>query len=154
MKKTTLSLLLVATLSFTAEAYDKDQAQNLAKFYSGFNQKAIADSKLFIKAPDMLKLMREKKEYLLLDVRTAGEHSVLALSDKNAMHIELKDLFEGKNLDKLPTDRPIVIACHSGTRGIMAALDLKQIGFKNVHVLKGGLLALAEANTAKNAPLK
>jgi len=154
MKKTTLSLLLLATLSFTVEAYDKDQAQNLAKFYAGFNQKALADSKLFIKAPDMLKLIREKKEYLLLDVRTTGEHSVLALSDKNAMHIEIKDLFEAKNLEKLPTDRPIVVACHSGTRGIMAALNLKQIGFKNVQVLKGGLMALAEANTVKNAPLR
>jgi len=154
MKQIALSLLLLTTLSFTAQAYDKNQAKSLEKFYAGFDQKALANSKLFMSAPDLLKLIREKKNYLILDVRTTGEHSVLAVSDKNSMFVELKDLFKASNLDKLPTDRPIVVTCHSGTRGIIAALDLKQLGFKNIQVLKGGLMGLAEANTVKNAPLQ
>ena len=36
----------------------------------------------------------------------------------------------------------------------MAAMGLKMIGIKNVQVLKGGIVALAGADTTKNAPLK
>ncbi|MBN2817299.1 MAG: rhodanese-like domain-containing protein [Campylobacterales bacterium] len=154
MKQIALSLLLLTTLSFTAHAYDKTQAEKFEKFYAGMDQKACAKSTLFMEATELLKLMREEKEVLVLDVRTAGENSVISVSYKDAMHVEMKDLFKPENLDKLPTDRPIVVACHSGTRGLMAVLGLKQIGFKNVQVLKGGLMALAKDNTVKNAPLK
>lgn len=101
-----------------------------------------------------MKLIRDNGQYVLLDVRSEGETSVFGLNGKNAMHIELKELFKKENLDKLPTDKMIIAVCHSGTRGLMAAMGLKQIGFKNVQVLKGGLITLAEANTPKNAPLK
>jgi rhodanese-related sulfurtransferase len=47
-----------------------------------------------------------------------------------------------------------MIVCHSGTRATLAAIGLKQLGFKKAHVVKGGLIALAAANNPKNAPLK
>jgi rhodanese-related sulfurtransferase len=146
--------LLSATLTLSALAYDTDKAMQNEKFYAGFSQKACAETTLFINAEDTMKLIRENKEYLLLDVRSEGEASVLGLNGTNAMHIELKDLFKKENLDKLPTDKMIIAVCHSGTRGLMAAMGLKQIGFKNVQVLQGGLITLATANTPKNAPLK
>ena len=154
MNKIFIKALLLTTLTLGAYAYDTTKAKNLEGFYSKMTQKVCADSKLFISAEDTLKLIREEKKYLLLDVRTAGENSVISLSDKNSLHTEIKDLFKKENLDKLPTDRPIIAICHSGTRGLMAALGLKQIGIKNVQVLKGGFISLAEKNTVKNAPLK
>jgi rhodanese-related sulfurtransferase len=154
MKKTLAISLTVLMLSTTSFAYDQTKAVQLDKFYSHMTQKACADSKLFVKAVDVMKMLREKKAFTLLDVRTDGEASVVALSASNAVHIPLAQLFKKENLAKLPTDKPLIIVCHSGTRATLAAIGLKQIGFKKVHVIKGGLIALAAANNPKNAPLK
>jgi len=154
MKKTLLSTLTFALLTVSAHAYDDTKAKELNTFYSHMTQKACADSKLFIKAKEVMKRLKEKKDITLLDVRTDGEASVIALSGDNALHMPISELFKKENLDKLPTDKPIMVVCHSGTRATLAAIGLKRIGFKKVHVVKGGLVALAEANDPKNAPTK
>jgi len=154
MKKFIYTSLVCSLLSVNAMAYDTNKAEELSKFYSHMTQKTCADSKLFMKANDMMKMLREKKEFFMLDVRTDGENEVLALSGKNSLHIPINVLFKKENLDKLSTDKPIVVICHSGTRATLAAIGLKRLGFKKIHVLKGGMVALAKANNPKNAPLK
>jgi len=154
MNKILSTSIALAVLSVNALAYDDTKASELDHFYSHMTQKACADSKLFIEADDVMKMLRERKAFTMLDVRTSGEVAVIALSGKNALHIPIKNLFKKENLDKLPTDQPIVIVCHSGTRAILAAIGLKRIGLKKTHVLKGGLIALADADNPKNAPLK
>jgi len=135
-------------------AYDVEKSEELNKFYSHMTQKACADSKLFMKADDALKMLREKKAFIFLDVRTDGENAVLSLSGENALHIPINVLFQKENLDKLPTDKPVVVVCHSGTRATLAAIGLKRLGFKKVHVLKGGMVALAKATNVKKSPIK
>jgi len=154
MKQILRSALAALLLSITAHAYDTQKAKGLDAFYSHMTQKACADSKLFVKATDVMKMLREKKPFTMLDVRTDGEAGVIALSGDNALHIPINVLFKKENLDKLPTDKPVMIVCHSGTRATLAAIGLKQLGFKNVHVVKGGLIALAKADNPKNAPIK
>ena len=154
MKKLIYSTLAVSILAVNAMGYNADKAQELSKFYSHLTQKACATSKLFIKADEVMKMLRKKKDFSLLDVRTNGENAVLSLSGENSLHIPINVLFQKENLDKLTTDKPIVIVCYSGTRAIFAAIGLKQLGFKKIHVLKGGMIALAKANNPKNAPLK
>ena len=154
IKKYLFSSLATAVFAVSASAYDTAKAENLNNFYSHLTQQACADSKLFTTGDDVMKMFRDKAKFTLLDVRTAGENAVVSLSSENAMHIPVKNLFEKANLEKLPTDQPIIIVCHSGTRAVMVAMGLKQIGFAQVHVLKGGLVALAEANNPKNAPIK
>jgi len=154
MKNILTKTLLVASLSGSAFAYDTVKADALNNFYSHFTQKACADSKLFITAEDTLKMLRNNKKITILDVRTIGEHAVISIGLKNSLFIPIKDLFKKENLDKLPTDHTIILVCHSGTRATVAAVGLKQIGIKNTRVLKGGLVALANANNPKNAPIK
>lgn len=154
MKNIIVSSLLVASLSVSAFAYDTNKAKTFENFYSGFTQKACANSKLFVEAPEVMKMLRDNKKVTLLDIRTKGEHAVISIGLKNSIYIPIKDLFKEENLDKLPTDQTIVIVCHSGTRATLAAVGLKQIGIKNTRVLKGGLVALADANNPKNAPLR
>ena len=154
MKKTLLSTFAILVLSTNAHAYDEKKAKELNSFYSHMTQKACADSKLFVKANDVMKMLRNKKPFTLLDVRTDGEDAVISLSGDNSIHLPIDALFKKENLDKLSSDKPIMIVCHSGTRATLAAIGLKRIGFKKVHVVKGGLVALAKANNPKNAPLK
>ncbi|QSZ42485.1 rhodanese-like domain-containing protein [Sulfurimonas aquatica] len=153
MKKRLLLSLLTLTLTTSAIAYDTNMADRLNKFYSHMTQKACADSKLFIEAQETMKMLRKNEKFTLLDIRTKGENAIITLSAFNSLHIPIENLFEKENLAKLPTDKPIVIVCHSGTRALLGAIGLKQIGFKKVQVLKGGLVSLAKANSTKNAPL-
>jgi len=152
MKKIIYSTLTLALLSVNSMAYDATKAEELSKFYAHMTQKTCADSKLFVKAVDTMKMIRENR-VTLLDVRTNGEASVIALSGNSSIHIPIENLFKKENLDRLPTDKPIIIVCHSGTRATLAAIGLKRVGFKKIHVLKGGLIALASATNPKNAPL-
>ncbi len=154
MKNIFTTSLLVASLSISAFAYDSEKAKTFDGFYSNFTQKACANSKLFIEADEVMEVLRKDKKITLLDIRTRGEHAVISIGLKNSIYIPIKDLFKKENLDKLPSDHTIVIVCHSGTRATLAAVGLKQIGIKNTRVLKGGLIALAEANNPKNAPLR
>lgn len=153
MKKLLTSSLLIASLSITSFAYDTEKAKALDNFYSHFTQKACANSKLFIQADEVMKMLRKNTKVTVLDVRTKGEHAIISIGLKNSIYIPIKDLFKKENLDKLPTDHTIAIVCHSGTRAILVAAGLKQIGLKNTRVVKGGLVALANANNTKNAPL-
>ena len=153
MKKIIYSTLTLALLATNTMAYEKSKAEELDKFYSHMTQKTCADSKLFMPADEVLKMLREKKAVTLLDVRTEAESNIIAVSEKNALHFPIAHLFEKKNLDTLPKNEPIIIICHSGTRATLAAIGLKRIGFTQVHVLKGGLIALATDNNPKNAPI-
>jgi rhodanese-related sulfurtransferase len=154
MFKPFTAALFASALALSASAYDAQQAKVLDNVYSKFTQTACANSKLFISAEDALQMLRDNKPFLFLDIRTDGEAAVIALSGDNSKHIPLQSLFKPESLDQLPTDRPIIVVCHSGVRATMGAMGLKQAGYKAVHVLKGGMVALADANTPKNAPLK
>ncbi len=154
MKKILSTSLLTIALSTSAFAYDTSKAQAMDKFYSNFTQKACANSKLFITADETLKMLRENKKVTFLDIRTRGEHAVVSIGLNNSLYIPIKDLFKKENLDKLPSNKPIILVCHSGTRATLAAIGLKQIGIKNTRVLKGGIVALSDAATPKNAPLR
>jgi rhodanese-related sulfurtransferase len=146
-----LSALSALILPIQVLAYDAAKAQNLNSFYAHLTQKACAESKLFITAEEVMKRLRDNAAFTLLDIRTNAENAIVSLSSSHAIHIPIAHLFEPTSLDKLPTDQPIIIVCHSGTRAVMAAMGLKQIGITNTHVLKGGIVALADANTPKNA---
>ena len=154
MKRLLQSAAAVLVLALSANAYDTTKAQELNGFYSHMTQKVCANSKLFVKATDVMKMLREKKQFTMLDVRTDGEAAVISLSGENALHIPINVLFKKENLDKLPSNKPIIVVCHSGTRATLAAIGLKRLGFKQAHVVKGGLIALAKANNPKNAPIK
>ncbi|MDF1876257.1 rhodanese-like domain-containing protein [Sulfurimonas sp. SAG-AH-194-L11] len=154
MKKLSYLLLVIVVFSTSAIAYNKEQVKVVNKFYSHITHKALKKSKFFIKADSVMKMLREGKEFTFLDVRTDGEAAIIKLNGENAVHISIDTLFKAQNLNKLPTNKPLIVVCHSGARAIMAAVGLKEIGFKNVQVLKGGLVSLAIANNPKNAPLQ
>ncbi len=154
MKKILTGTLLLSTLALNALAYDANKAKEFDKFYSNFTQKACAESKLYIDGEETMKLIQEKKKFTFLDVRTEGELSVVGIKTPNTLEIPVEHLFEEENLNKLPKDELIIVVCYSGTRAVMVVASLKMIGFKNVRVMKGGIVGLAQGNSAKNAPIK
>ncbi len=75
---------------------------------------------------------------LALDVRTLGEYEAAHLA--GAMHLPVDDLrFE---MERLPSNRRIVVYCRTGYRAHLAVRMLKQRGFADVANLTGGKLSM------------
>jgi NADPH-dependent 2,4-dienoyl-CoA reductase/sulfur reductase-like enzyme/rhodanese-related sulfurtransferase/two-component sensor histidine kinase len=84
---------------------------------------------------DVWRMMQEKKDFVLLDVRTPAEYQQKRMS--GSTFIPLASLrSRHAELDK---NKPIVAFCNYSLRGYEAAIILKHQGFKDVKVLDGGL---------------
>ncbi len=79
-----------------------------------------------------------KEAHQLIDVRTPEEFATGHIP--GAVNINLKNL--GRNMDRLPRDRPIVLYCRSGARSANAASMLRQAGFTDIYDL-GGIISWA-----------
>jgi len=59
-------------------------------------------------------------------------------------------VFKPENLAQLPTDKKIVVVCKKGFRASIVAMSLRQIGYKEVYIVKGGIDAIANALSPKS----
>lgn len=91
-------------------------------------------------AMDPHALSKRQAEYHLLDVRERDEWDAGHLD--GAQHIPIGVL--GDRLSELPSDRPIVVVCRSGSRSGAAVRGLRQLGFAAEN-LDGGLISWARA---------
>ncbi len=154
MKKTKMMgvVLLASLAAVNLSAYDANLAQKFNETFSQYSQTYLNNSKMLVDAESVMKMLQKKEDFILLDIRTPAEMQVLGLRTKNRLEIPFDHLFKKENLDRLPKDKPIVIVCYSGSRALQAATSLEMLGFKNAKVLFGGIVALAQSNTTKNAP--
>jgi rhodanese-related sulfurtransferase len=72
---------------------------------------------------------------ILLDVRQDWETKLCRLG--NAVHIPIEEI--EVRVDELNPEDEIVVYCHQGVRSAAVAQYLRQLGFKNVKNLAGGL---------------
>jgi sulfur dioxygenase len=86
-------------------------------------------------------MLAQNKKLVLLDVREQKELSGSLGHMEGIIHIPIGSLAERiSELEKYKEDE-IVIICRSGVRSAVGARILLQAGYKNVLVLKGGMLA-------------
>ena len=83
------------------------------------------------------KLEKNQGDFAVLDVRERREY--LRTHIPQAQLLPLRKLVDES--ESLPKDREILLVCRSGRRSARAAGILKDMGFENVNVLKGGMLA-------------
>lgn len=94
------------------------------------------DSETYTVAPKHLKqMMDEEKRFVLLDVREKWEYQVVHI--EGAVLIPLGNLL--RRFTELPPGVEIVVYCHRGMRSLDAAELLRQLGFKSVKSLTGGI---------------
>jgi rhodanese-related sulfurtransferase len=90
--------------------------------------------------PDQFEtLLKSNPKAVLIDVRTPEEYQEEHLKGAQNMDIHSPD-FESK-VKAIPTDCPIFLYCHSGRRSMEAANRLAHLGFQEIYVLKGGIVA-------------
>ncbi len=84
---------------------------------------------------NLWQMIQEKKDFVLLDVRTPSEYQCERLN--GATFIPLASL--RSRFVELDRNKPVVAFCNYSLRAYEAAIILKHQGFKDVKVLDGGL---------------
>jgi len=61
-------------------------------------------------------MIKKKEDFVILDVRTPQEQSIVGSTWKNTLNIPMHEVFKPENLSKIPKDKKVVVVCHSGER--------------------------------------
>lgn len=88
-----------------------------------------------VSVEELHQLISENVDIYIVDVRNPSERDNGQFIE-GSINIPLDEL--RKNLDKVPTDKPVILHCARGIRGYIAAKILVQHGFKNINNLAGG----------------
>lgn len=75
------------------------------------------------------------ERFLIVDARDAGQFEVEHIP--GAINIEWRQILEARS--ELPSDRPILLYCNSGTLSAQAGFALRVAGMDNVRILQGGI---------------
>lgn len=86
--------------------------------------------------------MMNHQDALIVDIRAPGSFDKGRIPQSR--NIPVKD-FETR-LEKEPKDKPIIVVCDRGQLAVGAAAKLRESGFTQVSVLKGGLSAWVGAD--------
>jgi rhodanese-related sulfurtransferase len=89
-----------------------------------------------IDAYDLQARIAEGNDFVLLDIRSAGELAQGMLPNAEHLPMHLLPL----RLSELPKDKEIILYCHSGARSYHACAYLAQQGYENMINLRGGIL--------------
>lgn len=104
---------------------------------------AAAASDSTISVQDLKKMLDEKQagelDFLLVDVREPNEWDIVQIP--GAILIPKGDFLNGSALEKMPTDKQIVLHCKMGGRSAEALAVLKGAGFNDSLHVGGGINA-------------
>lgn len=92
-----------------------------------------------ITATELQKLINDRPDLQLVDVRTIGEYKSGHLS--KAVLIDYYKSDFNAQLQKLDKDKPIAVYCAIGGRSNSALRILTRLGFKEAYDLSGGIQA-------------
>jgi molybdopterin/thiamine biosynthesis adenylyltransferase/rhodanese-related sulfurtransferase len=101
----------------------------------GRGEEGISGEDLEITVDEFHELLENGKDIVILDVREPGEYEICRLEGSKL--IPLNELHSRVN--ELDTADEIVVHCHHGVRSLRATTFLRNLGFKKVKSLKGGI---------------
>jgi sulfur-carrier protein adenylyltransferase/sulfurtransferase len=93
-----------------------------------------------VEAPELKKLLDEKANFVLVDVREVHEYQICRIP--NSILIPLGEL--PKRLSELDKSADIIVHCKMGGRSAKACDVLRANGFTKVRNMKGGILAWSD----------
>ncbi len=84
-----------------------------------------------------LELDKRKDEVVILDTRDEASHMISSIP--NSINIFGEELY--MRADELDKEKETVLVCKLGKKAYLSYLDLKEMGFKDVKVLEGGMIS-------------
>ena len=103
-----------------------------------------------IKVADAAKLLAEKKEVVVLDVRTPEEFNEGHL--KGAVNINIQSPTFKEDVAKLDKSKTYLVNCAAGGRSTRACNAMGDLGFKDALNLEGGFKAWSAAGQPVEKP--
>ncbi len=87
-------------------------------------------------SPSQVKqMLKDRKDIVLIDVRTAGERNFGFI--KPSIHIPLHEISSKTDQLGKYKDREIICYCQSGSRSVSAAIKLSKMGFNASNMIGG-----------------
>ena len=151
MKKYVVVLLIAVLFSGPAFAYDEALARTYEGFFASFEEKQVPKALHLIPPEKVVDAIKKGEDIILLDVRTRQEQSIIGLTFGNTLSLPMNEVFRPENLAKIPTDKKVIVTCKSGVRCTVIGLALRNVGFDNIYVMKGGLMGLMKYLGPKTA---
>ena len=138
MKRLLIFLCVCASLLPVSKAADNVIVPQISA------QAPVAVAKRNLNAGQAFKLINEKPEITILDVRTPEEYA--AGHVQKALNINYNGQTFQKDAARLDARKTYLIYCASGNRSSKARIILTQIGITNLYHLDGGIKAWQEAS--------
>jgi rhodanese-related sulfurtransferase len=98
----------------------------------------------FSEFEELLDENKENKDFVIIDIRTKRE--ILVGKIENALEIDFYLSNFRAELNKLDKNKTYLIYCRSGNRSGQALKIMKELGFKIVYNLEGGINTLTKNN--------
>ena len=87
-------------------------------------------------------LLLEKKDLVVIDVRTEYELKEEKSIIKDVLHIDYRSEDFEEKINKLDKEIVYLVICKSGVRGGAACNKMSNLGFNHIYNLKGGINSL------------
>ena len=120
----------------TARGEQTKEAATAARAAGGFKEIDAAD----------FEKRRAKRKAPVLDVRSPEEFAKGHIT--GAMNVDIHSPDFAAKAEQFDKKKPILVNCHAGSRGAIAAAELARLGFKSVFNLEGGLAAWEKSGHA------
>ena len=89
-----------------------------------------------ITVQELKKKIDNNEPHQLIDVREDYEYET---GNINGIHIPMGEI--AASIEKIATDKPVIVQCRSGKRSASVIQFLESKGVQNLHNLEGGILA-------------
>ena len=136
-----LALLVSASLAITGVVHAADE-KPAAKSAEAPKAAASAETKDVTPA-EAEALLKEKKNAVVLDVRTAEEFQAGHI--EGAKNVDFMDDKFAEQLAGMDKNTPYVLHCAAGGRSTRALKKMNELGFKSIYHMNGGFNAWKEA---------
>ncbi|WP_296809229.1 rhodanese-like domain-containing protein [Thiocapsa sp.] len=138
------AFVLLFGFGTTGWTYDANLADSYAKLFAPAEGAQTGKGLHCLKPEAFMNMIKWDEPVTTIDIRTPAEAKVFSTVLPGHLSIPLNELFLPANLERIPTDRTVVILCKSGIRAAAAGTALRHIGFDRVFILEGGFKALID----------
>lgn len=156
IKQTLLFTISSLSILFTTLtwAYDTELAKSYSDLFSEVKGEKAGKFLHFVMPHKFVKDIKSGKEIVVIDVRTPSETELFSMSSEKNLKIPANEIFKPENLQRIPTDKEVMVICKSGARATAIGTALRHIGFDNVYILKGGFEDLSSYYGTRQANQK
>jgi rhodanese-related sulfurtransferase len=96
------------------------------------------------KAFEILKQNRQNPDFTIIDVRTQKEYEETHIP--GAVNIDFRSADFRKEINRLDRKKTYLLYCRTGVRSAQAMKTMREMGFRNVAHISGGITAWQRAN--------